>query len=480
MISSPGPFDAPLAVELLPKISDLEPLLAALEPHVDAAVLESGQDVAGTGEWHVLVAGAVGEAKIIGSGWEWSIGGVREGRGDRDPVAAVAAWWELWRSDLALPVVAIDGVDRELPFAGGAIGVFGYELGEQFETVKGPPPTFEAEAFRAMPDLHLRLYDEAVVIHAASGAAFFVHRHRVKVEERRWWERRAELSAHSSAGSSDDESVRIAERVSIDDASYLAAVDDIRSKIERGEVYEVNLTRCHRVDGAPSAWELYRRLRVAQPVPYAALLPWSPVGVVSASPECFLRVRGRSIETRPIKGTAPRTGDPVADATSRETLRTSDKERAELAMIIDLERNDLGRVCRAGSVEVVEEAALEAYATVYHNVATVRGELRDEVGPFEVLAATFPGGSITGAPKIAAMTTIRELEPCPRKAYTGSVGWLGPNGDLELSIAIRTVIEREGTMYFSVGGAVTWDSVPEHELAELEAKGRAIFTALRG
>ena len=149
-------------------------------------------------------------------------------------------------------------------------------------------------------------------------------------------------------------------------------------------------------------------------------------------------------------------------------------------MIIDLERNDLGRVCRTGSVVVAEEAAVERYSTVIHTVGTVRGEVAAELSPFDLLRATFPGGSITGAPKIAAMHAIREYEPVSRKVYTGSVGWISPTGDLDLSIAIRTVLQAHGRTYFSVGGAITWDSDPEQELRELEAKGRAIFSALHG
>jgi para-aminobenzoate synthetase component 1 len=257
-------------------------------------------------------------------------------------------------------------------------------------------------------------------------------------------------------------------------------VEEVRAAILRGDVYEVNLTRTHLIEGGPDPWCLHRRLRERQPVPYGALLPWDPVGVVSASPERFLRVEGRRVETRPIKGTIPRGRSPEEDARLGATLLADEKERAELAMIVDLERNDLGKVARTGSVEVVEEAALESYATVIHTVATVAGELRSGVGPFDLLRATFPGGSISGAPKLAALETIARLEPWPRKAYTGALGWIAPDGDLDLAIAIRTTLHAGGRTLFSVGGAVTWDSVAARELAELEAKGRAIFAALRG
>lgn len=225
-------------------------------------------------------------------------------------------------------------------------------------------------------------------------------------------------------------------------------------------------------------WELHSRLRERQPVPYAALLPWQPAGLVSASPECFLRRQGSRVMTRPIKGTTARRRDAAGDAAAAQELLASPKERAELAMIIDLERNDLGRVCLPGSVEVLEEAAVEYYSTVIHTVATVVGQLPEGRDPWPLLRAAFPGGSITGAPKIAAMQTIRALEPVARHAYTGAVGWIAPDGDLDLNIAIRTVLQHGATTTFSVGGAVTWDSQPEEEYRELDAKGQAIRGAL--
>ncbi|MFQ5655639.1 MAG: anthranilate synthase component I family protein, partial [Planctomycetota bacterium] len=431
-------------------------------------LLESGAAVGEMGSWHLLGADPIGSAWVRGRRWRLRLAGVIE-VGEGDPWGAVEAWWEAWR---APPAPAAADLAPGLPFTGGAVGYIGYEMGEHLERLgrRGTAP----HGMDAMPDLHLHLYDEVVAIERSSGRAFAVARGRSGRAGCRWWEREPRRCEEHVPRPIREISV------SLDDGRYRRHVEEIRAMIARGDVYEVNLCRTHTLEGGPSPWALHRRLRRLQPVPYAALIPWRPVAVVSASPERFLRRRGPHVETRPIKGTAARGSDDEEDRHAARALLESEKERAELAMIIDVERNDLGRVALPGSVRVVEEAALEAYATVLHTVATVAAEIPEDLSPFAILRATFPGGSITGAPKIAAMKTILALEPTPRKAYTGSIGWISPQGDLDLSIAIRTALFHEDRIHFSVGGAITWDSDPRRELAELEAKGRAIVAALRG
>ncbi len=200
--------------------------------------------------------------------------------------------------------------------------------------------------------------------------------------------------------------------------------------------------------------------------------------VVSASPERFLKVTGNMVETRPIKGTRPRGGDPVEDLRWRNELWDSEKDRAELVMIVDLERNDLGRVCRVGSVKVPELYRIEEYATVFHLVSTVVGELERDKDLVDLLMATFPGGSITGAPKIRAMEIIEEMEPVRRGIYCGSIGYLGFDGDADLNIVIRTLVFTGGKIYFQVGGGLTIDSDPMAEYLETLDKARALVSAL--
>ena len=268
------------------------------------------------------------------------------------------------------------------------------------------------------------------------------------------------------------------EAASLSDQEYLGAVEEIRKQIGVGEVYEVNMARGLLVEGIPSAPDLHRLWRTAQPVPYGALIQGDPVSIVSASPEQFLRRRGEHIVTRPIKGTVPRHGDAKLDRESSRRLLEDEKERAELAMIVDLERNDLGRICQTGSVTVKCAAEVEEYASVFHTVATVEGRLRGDPGPGEILRATFPGGSITGAPKIAAMRYIERLEPVRRGVYSGALGYFDVRGGIDTSVVIRSIFVRHGRAHLHVGGGVVADSTAEDEYRESFDKATALLDAL--
>lgn len=265
-------------------------------------------------------------------------------------------------------------------------------------------------------------------------------------------------------------------------AEHGAAVEQIREWIARGHVYQANLTLRAELDCALSSADLYARLRRTNPATYGAFLP-GPDGlaILSSSPELFLRLRGRHASTCPIKGTRPRDLQDLArDSALAAELSASEKDRAELTMIVDLERNDLGRVSRPGTVRTRPFPELTSHARVHHLSATVESELRPEVGREELLAATFPGGSVTGAPKIRAMQILTTLERSPRFVYTGALGWLDDGGDLELSLAIRTMWTREGSSRasFGVGGGIVIDSTPASEWEELEAKASGMLAAL--
>ncbi|MDH7479032.1 MAG: anthranilate synthase component I family protein, partial [Syntrophomonadaceae bacterium] len=220
------------------------------------------------------------------------------------------------------------------------------------------------------------------------------------------------------------------------------------------------------------------RLREINPAPFAAYFVYPEVILASASPERFLEVRGRVVETRPIKGTRPRGKDPTDDARLRKELLDSEKDRAELVMIVDLERNDLGRVCSFGSVQVPELFCLEEYASVFHLTARVTGNLAPGKDVIDLLKAAFPGGSITGAPKIRAMEIIEEVEPVKRGIYTGSIGYLGFDSNVDLNIAIRTLIIKDRVAYLQVGGGIVADSDPDAEYWETIYKGTALLQAL--
>jgi para-aminobenzoate synthetase component 1 len=260
--------------------------------------------------------------------------------------------------------------------------------------------------------------------------------------------------------------------------SYRAAILRAKDYIAAGDIYQVNLSQRFQcgVEAAPE--EVYEALRASNPGPYCAFLDTGEAQVLSSSPECFLKIDGRRVETRPIKGTRPRGRTASADKRVARELLASPKDNAELVMITDLERNDLGKVCEFGSVWVKELVRVEEYATVLHLVSTVEGRLRPEVSAVDCVRACFPGGSITGAPKIRAMQIIDELEPHARGVYTGAIGFLGFNDVAHFNVAIRTVVYQDGRLTFHAGGGIVADSEPDAEYDETLAKAQGIFNAI--
>ena len=259
---------------------------------------------------------------------------------------------------------------------------------------------------------------------------------------------------------------------------YLRAVERARQYIIEGDIFEVNLSQRFRTSLASHPFTLYRHLRSINPAPFACYMDFRDFQIISSSPERFLKLTGNMVETRPIKGTRPRGSTPAEDTRMAKQLSSSIKDIAENTMIVDLERNDLGRVCRYGSIKVDELAALEAFPTVFHLTSTISGALRKGTGSIDLLKATFPGGSITGAPKVRAMEIIDELEPTRRSIYTGSIGYLGFDGDLDLNIAIRTCLAKGERVFFQAGGAITFDSDARSEYDETMHKARALITAI--
>jgi para-aminobenzoate synthetase component 1 len=261
-------------------------------------------------------------------------------------------------------------------------------------------------------------------------------------------------------------------------AEYLAAVESIRNYIVEGDVYQVNMSQRFAAPFSGDPFDCFATMYAANPAPFFAYINAGEHQIVSTSPERFIQLRDASVETRPIKGTRPRGKTPAEDDAFRRELQESTKEDAELSMIVDLLRNDIGKVCRAGSVRVLEHKRLEAYQNVYHQVSIVKGELDPGMDAVDLLRATFPGGSITGCPKIRAMEVIDELEPVRRHIYTGSIGYVGFDGTMDLSIAIRTATFTGGKAVFSVGGGIVFDSDPASEFEETLHKGRTLMNAL--
>lgn len=395
-----------------------------------------------------------------------------------------------------------------VPFIGGAVGYIAYDFGRQTTGVD-----LKAPDDLGLPDLAFNFYRKLLAYDHAEkrwyvAAADFSATHGPSVRKRLTadieklaaiaaGEAGAEAAVESratapdapDAAGEDVESDRIPEspldtsgpwpfRSSFTREQYRAAVGRIKERIAAGDIYQANLTQRLRAQSPSGPVALYRALREVNPAPYGCYIDLGECVLAGQSPELFLSVRGRQLETRPIKGTRPRGASPAEDERLKAELLASAKDRAELVMIADLERNDLGRVCKPGTVEVTDVTRLETFPTVHHLVSVIRGELQPGRGFADIIRATFPGGSITGAPKIKAMQIIDEIEPVARGPYTGAVGLIGFDGAADLNVAIRTFVVRGDEVCFGVGGGIVADSDPEAEYAESLAKARGMLEAL--
>ncbi|MBI3768565.1 MAG: aminodeoxychorismate synthase component I [Deltaproteobacteria bacterium] len=371
---------------------------------------------------------------------------------------------------------------RSVPFAGGAIVALAYETKNEIERL----PQSQREDTGA-PRLVAAIYDAVVAYDHHRGRYVAASWHLDAAALARYADEVMDAAAaaaddgtetSSAAHDADAGSGPSELTTSLDRDAYAARVERVRAYIAAGDLYQANLSMRLETPLVGSPLAIYGRLRAAQPVPFGAYLDLGDAHVLSNSPELFLRRRGERIETCPIKGTRHRGRDAATDARLADELRRDAKERAEHIMIVDLERSDLGRVCRTGSVHVERLAELATFRTLHHLVTTVRGTLPREVGIAELLRATFPGGSITGAPKIRAMEIIDELERGPRGFYTGALGWIDASGDLDLNVAIRTAVAARGRLVYSVGSGIVADSEAGREHDECRLKAEAFVRAL--
>jgi len=377
------------------------------------------------------------------------------------------------------------GDQASLPFRGGWAVFLGYELAAEIEPHLVLPRSSAAHAWQAFALrvpcclTHDRISGRVHAI-AEEGAADALEAVESDARElaRRNSARTATLAPAASAGAAlPPAPPRVARVVEEEPAAYLERVRRGKEYIRAGDIYQTNLSRPWRVElaGEPDVGGLYERLRAVNPAPFAALAQWRGGAVLSSSPERLLRVAGRRIETRPIAGTRPRSLRQGEDAHETAALAAHPKERAEHIMLVDLERNDLGRVCEAGTVRVEELMSIESYAHVHHIVSSVTGTLRPEVSAVEALRAVFPGGTITGCPKFRCMQIIAQLEGEGRGAYTGSLGFLGRDGSLDFNILIRTMTLDGRAVEFRAGAGIVADSDPERELEECRAKARGLL-----
>jgi anthranilate synthase component I len=359
----------------------------------------------------------------------------------------------------------------ELPFSGGWFLLLGYEGARHVEPrLRLPPSPF------GLPELLAVRCPAAIVRdHERNETHLLAEREPAQLAR---LQADLERARHAPVTSSVHSTLVSAVREE-PEQQYTDAVRRILEYLRAGDVFQVNLSRGWEADLAAgvSPADLYARLRVSNPAPFAGIARWRGTTILSSSPERLVEVRGRDVQTRPIAGTRPRGDDAIADRRLQEQLIASVKERAEHIMLIDLERNDLGRVCEPGSVVVSELMSVETYAHVHHIVSNVRGRLRADAGPGEVLKAVFPGGTITGCPKVRAMEIIAELEPVGRGPYTGAMGYLSRDGRMDLNILIRTLVCEGRRVSLRAGAGIVADSDPGHELAETRSKARGLLQA---
>ncbi|MEO8425659.1 MAG: anthranilate synthase component I family protein [Verrucomicrobiota bacterium] len=380
--------------------------------------------------------------------------------------------------------------DIDLPFPlGGCFGYWGYDLKNFVE----PRLPRRAVNDLELPECHVGFYDSLVVFDHALGKTWIISTglnldgSRCAMRARKqlaFWRQKLEKSGAVGPLPSDitesQRELKYRDRAvsNLPRSVFTEMVEHAQRYIRAGDIYQVNLSQRLAASCVTSGWGFFQRLTMASPAPFAAYLDCGEFQIASSSPELFIRLRGPCILTRPIKGTRPRSPDSTTDAQLTYELQTSPKEMAELIMITDLLRNDLGKVCEYGSVQVPDLVRLERYPQVQHLVSTVEGRLRNEVSHFAAFSACFPGGSVTGAPKIRAMQIIDELEPVTRGPYTGCLGYLGFNRESQLSVLIRAAICKDQTVYFQVGAGIVADSVPTSEYEETLAKARGFFAAL--
>lgn len=367
-----------------------------------------------------------------------------------------------------------------LPLVSGGIGYFSYDYGRKFEKIK----TRHSKKL-GLPDALITFYDNFIIEDIENKTLYLIANGKLAAQKESV-KRLEELVKQCNVSEESFTNKTIAKRECGDveknfqKQEYIQAIQDVIEYIKQGHIYVMNMTQQLEIESKKPPYEVFKELQKKNPAPFSAYMSGEYGAIISASPERFIKIRDGKIETRPIKGTRKRGNTPQEDLLLKEELRDSEKDKSELLMIVDLERNDLNRICLPGTVKVSELFKVETYATVFHLVSNVEGTLRQDVDFVDVLRAMFPGGSITGAPKVRAMEIIDELEHDQRGIYTGIIGYISLSGDCEFNIAIRTAVYDEEKYHIGVGGGITYESDTEFEYEETLQKGKALIEAIRG
>ncbi|WP_047044351.1 aminodeoxychorismate synthase component I [Vibrio mexicanus] len=363
--------------------------------------------------------------------------------------------------------------DSTLPFLGGSLGYFAYDLGRRVETM----PTLAANEVDC-PDMAVGLYDWAVIVDHKEKKAWVVGQN---VDEHWQWLTNLDTDKENLGYTVKSDFALTTEwQSNMTKQTYQNKFDAIQEYLLSGDCYQINLAQRFHAEYQGSEWQAYEKLEAVNKAPFSAFIRTDDSAVISVSPERFLQVHKGIIETKPIKGTRPRSLDKAQDAALAQDLATAEKDQAENLMIVDLLRNDVGRVAKPGSVHVPKLFDIESFPAVHHLVSTIRAELGEQYQSAELLRASFPGGSITGAPKVRAMEIIEELEPHRRNVYCGSIGYISCHGHMDTSITIRTLLANNQTLYAWAGGGIVADSQSDAEYQETLDKLSKILPTLAG
>lgn len=449
----------------IPYQSNSAELFAKIADWSWAVFLDSGQPSSQFGRYDIMAANPF--VRLVTKGEQTVIfDAVGERSSKSDP-------FQLLKETL----VPYQMAKTELPFEGGAIGYFAYDLARRVEYL--PSVSLDAEN---MPQMMVGIYDWALVVDHQLRLAYLVSHGMSPQTERDWASLCALFDAPLKVAPQAEFKINSALQSNMDYTQYGAAFNRVKQYIHEGDCYQVNLAQRFSAQAQGSAWSAYLALRSISPAPFMSYLNiddgHSSFQVLSASPERFLQVHGRHVETRPIKGTRPRSDNADEDASNANDLQNSPKDRAENLMIVDLLRNDISKVCETGSVRADKLFALESFANVHHLVSTVTGRLAEDQTAIDLLRACFPGGSITGAPKLRSMEIIEELEPNRRGLYCGSIGYIGFDGNMDTNIAIRTAVYSHDEIRFYAGGGVVADSELGKEYRETLDKASSMLALI--
>lgn len=453
----------------LPYLEDACPYFAAIRPKTAPVFLDSGKPRSGFGRFDIIAAAPVAQLSYQHGTTSLTDTAGNNSQLEGNPFRHLQAMYQAHAEQCPEPA---DSSIQQLPFCGGMIGYFAYDLGRSLEDL----PELNPED-QDLPDMQAAIYPWAIVVDHQEKSTQLVTTPLLSASDAEQLKAEIESALATPAETADFKLLgRFASNLT--EADYYQALDKVSDYIQAGDCYQVNFAQRFKAGYQGDTWQAYLKLRAKAPTPYSAYIETAKGNILSLSPEQFLEVDQGKVTTKPIKGTRPRGSEPEQDQALADELLSSEKDRAENLMIVDLLRNDISKVCQHGSVKVPKLFDVESYANVHHLVSTITGQLDSDKTPLDLLEHSFPGGSITGAPKIRAMEIIEELEPNRRSIYCGSIGYMSFSGRFDSSITIRTLLCQDNQIHCWAGGGIVADSETADEYQETYNKVNNLLQAL--